>query len=53
MNKTQNNAPKDNAVSGSKAAKVTIKSLIADLASKDGVGRMKTVSSLWLIKTDR
>jgi len=40
MNKTQNNAPKDNAVSGSKAAKATIKSLIADLASKDGVVRV-------------
>jgi HEAT repeat protein len=41
MNKIQNNAPKDNAVSGSKAAKAPIKSLIADLASKDGIVRMK------------
>jgi HEAT repeat protein len=40
MNKTQNNAPKGNTVSDSKAAKATIKSLIADLASKDGVVRV-------------
>ena len=40
MEKTQNNTPKGNAVSDSKAAKVTIKSLIADLASKDGVVRV-------------
>jgi len=40
MNKTQNNAPKDNAASVSKATKATIKSLIADLASKDGVVRV-------------
>ena len=46
MNKTQNNAPKDNAVSGSKAAKATIKSLIADLASKDGVVRVKARQQL-------
>ena len=41
MKKTQNNAPEDNVVSGSKAAKTTIKSLIADLASEDGVVRVK------------
>jgi HEAT repeat protein len=46
MNKTQNNAPKDNAVSVSKAAKATIKSLIADLASKDGVVRVKARQQL-------
>jgi HEAT repeat protein len=40
MNKTQNNAPKDNAASVSKATKATIKSLLADLASKDGVVRV-------------
>jgi HEAT repeat protein len=40
MKKTQNSTLKDNAVSGSKAAKATIKSLIADLASKDGVVRV-------------
>ena len=41
MKKTPNNAPKDIAMSGGKAAKPTIKSLIADLASKDGVVRVK------------
>jgi HEAT repeat protein len=41
MNKTQNNAPNVNAISDTKAAKATIKSLIADLASKDGVVRVK------------
>jgi HEAT repeat protein len=46
MNKTQNNAPKDNAVSGSEAIKATIKSLIADLASKDGVVRVKARQQL-------
>ena len=38
---TQNNAPKVNALSDSKAAKATIKSLIDELASKDGVVRVK------------
>ncbi len=37
----QNNAPKGNAVSGSRVAKATIKSLIADLASQDGIVRVK------------
>ena len=46
MNKPQNNAPKDNVVSGSKAAKAAIKSLIADLASKDGVVRVKARQQL-------
>jgi len=46
MNKTQNNVPKGNAVSGSKAAKATIKSLIADLASKDGIVRVKARQQL-------
>jgi HEAT repeat protein len=41
MNKTQNNAAKGNPVSGSKATQATIKSLIAELASKDGVVRVK------------
>jgi HEAT repeat protein len=41
MNKMQNNAPEFNALSDSKAVKATIKSLIADLASKDGVVRVK------------
>ena len=40
MKKTQNNTPKGNTVSDSKSAKATIKSLIADLASKDGVVRV-------------
>ena len=40
MEKTQNNTPKGNRGSDSKAAKATIKSLIADLASKDGVVRV-------------
>jgi HEAT repeat protein len=46
MNKTQNSAPKGNAVSDSKADKATIKSLIADLASKDGVVRVKARQQL-------
>ncbi|MFC1909716.1 HEAT repeat domain-containing protein [Chloroflexota bacterium] len=46
MKKTQNNAPKGNSESGSKAAKATIKSLIADLASKDGVVRVKARQQL-------
>jgi HEAT repeat protein len=41
MKKTQNNALKDIAISGSNVAKPTIKSLIADLASQDGVVRVK------------
>jgi len=41
MKKAQHNVPEDNAVSGSKAVKATIKSLIADLASEDGVVRVK------------
>jgi hypothetical protein len=40
MKKTQNNTPNGNTVSDSKTAKVTIKSLIADMASKDGVVRV-------------
>ncbi len=46
MNKTQNNTPKDNVVSDNKATKATIKSLIADLASKDGVVRVKARQQL-------
>ena len=46
MNKTKNNAPKANAMSDSKAAKTTIKSLIADLANKDGVVRVKARQQL-------
>jgi HEAT repeat protein len=46
MNKPQNSAPKDNAASGSGASKATIKSLIADLASKDGVVRVKARQQL-------
>jgi HEAT repeat protein len=41
MKKTQNNAPKGNVVSDNKATKATIKSLIADLASQDGIVRVK------------
>jgi hypothetical protein len=41
MNKTQNNAPKGNTVSDSRAAKATIKSLIDDLANKDGLVRVR------------
>ena len=41
MNKTQNNASKGSVVSDSKAAKAAIKSLIVDLASKDGIVRIK------------
>jgi len=40
MKKTQNNTLKGTIVSDSKAAKANIKSLIADLASKDGVVRV-------------
>jgi HEAT repeat protein len=36
MKETQNNSPEGNVESYGKAAKVTIRSLIADLASKDG-----------------
>jgi HEAT repeat protein len=46
MNKTQNNTPKGNVVSDNKATKLTIKSLIADLASKDGVVRVKPCQQL-------
>ena len=46
MNKTQNNIPKGNLVSDNKATKATIKSLIADLASKDGVVRVKARQQL-------
>jgi hypothetical protein len=42
MNKTRNNKRKSNAGSvSSKPAKATIRSLIADLASKDGIVRVK------------
>jgi HEAT repeat protein len=41
MKKTQNNAPKVNALSDSKVTKDIIKSLITALASKDGVVRVK------------
>ena len=40
MNKPNNSEPKGTVVSGGKAAKATIKSLINDLASKDGVVRV-------------
>jgi HEAT repeat protein len=43
---TQNNAPKVNALSDSKAAKATIKSLIDELASEDGVVRVKARQQL-------
>ena len=46
MEKTQNNTPNGNTVSDNKAAKATIKSLIADLASKDGVVRVKARQQL-------
>ena len=46
MNKTQNNAPNVNALSDSKAAKATIKSLIDELASEDGVVRVKARQQL-------
>jgi HEAT repeat protein len=46
MKKTQNNTPKDNVVSDSKATKANIKLLIADLASKDGVVRVKARQQL-------
>jgi hypothetical protein len=46
MNKTQNNTPKGKLVSDNKATKATIKSLIADLASKDGVVRVKARQQL-------
>lgn len=46
MNKTQNNTPKGNLASYNKATKATIKSLIADLASKDGVVRVKARQQL-------
>jgi len=45
MTKTQN-TPKGNVVSDNKATKATIKSLIADLASKDGVVRVKARQQL-------
>ena len=41
MNKKQNNPSKTNLVTNSKASKATISSLIADLASKDGIVRVK------------
>ncbi|MFC2069045.1 HEAT repeat domain-containing protein [Chloroflexota bacterium] len=50
MNKTQNDAPKVNAVSDTKAAKATIKLLIAELASKDGVVRVKARRQLAAFK---
>jgi len=46
MNKTQNNTPKGNTVSDSKAVKATIKSLISDLYSKDGIVRVKARQQL-------
>jgi HEAT repeat protein len=46
MNKPQNSAPGGNAVSDSKSAKATINSLIADLASKDGIIRVKARQQL-------
>jgi len=46
MKKTQKNIPKDNVVFDSKAAKANIKLLIADLASKDGVVRVKARQQL-------
>jgi len=46
VNKPHNNAPMGNTVSDSEAAKETIKSLIADLASKDGVVRVKARQQL-------
>lgn len=41
MNKKQDNPSKTNLVTKSKASKATISSLIADLASKDGIVRVK------------
>jgi HEAT repeat protein len=46
VKKTQNNAPKGNAMSDNKATKATIKSLIADLSSKDGIVRVKARQQL-------
>jgi HEAT repeat protein len=46
MNKTQNNAPRGNAMSDGKVVEPTIKSLIADLASKDGLVRVKARQQL-------
>ena len=41
VNKTRNSAPQGSAVSMGKAAKPTVKSLIAALESKDGILRVK------------
>jgi hypothetical protein len=41
MTKKHNNPPKTNLVTNSKASKTTISSLIADLASEDGIVRVK------------
>ena len=41
MNKTRNSATKGSAVSMGKAAKPSVKSLIADLANEDGIIRVK------------
>jgi HEAT repeat protein len=41
MNKKQNNPSKTNLVTNRKASKTTISSLIADLASEDGIVRVK------------
>ena len=46
MIKTQNKTPKGNVVSDNKATKATIKSLIADLSSKDGIVRVKARQQL-------
>jgi hypothetical protein len=46
MNKKQNNSSKTNLVNYSKASKTTISSLIADLASKDGIVRVKARQQL-------
>jgi HEAT repeat protein len=46
MNKTQNSTPEGNVVSDNKATKEVIKSLIADLASKDGIVRVKARQQL-------
>jgi hypothetical protein len=46
MNKKQNNPSKTNLVTNSNAPKATISSLIADLASKDGIVRVKARQQL-------
>ena len=50
VKKTRNSAPKGSALSMGKAAKPIVKSLIADLASKDGIIRVKARRQLLAYK---